>query len=157
MPNTFQKTVTTFRSILQTGEGRHREAKWPSHDHAADSRQKSAFSDVQNTPSLKPFATVQFTTQPVGPQELHCAKDQLCSFVAVGRTYTSSHQPGCPQWRLPMRETFSNSSQTTSDNWQVLTTLFSRSSQNISLFYCHLQHLQDPTSVNINSTSQEPL
>lgn len=52
---------------------------------------------------------------------------------------------GCPQQRLPTRQTSLNyAAQTTLDNWQALTSLRGRSSQNISLFYCDLQHLQDP-------------
>lgn len=159
--NPFEKMVTFSRPTVQTGESRQREEKWFGQDHAADEWQRSDFSDTQNAPLPKPLAVGEATTQLAGQQQLCGAEDQLCSFVATGQTYQRSHRllhvtsgicrsqslskAGHPQWRLSMRQTFLNcATQTTSDNWQVLTTLYSRSSQNTRLFYCDLQHLRDP-------------
>jgi len=61
---------------------------------------RSDFSDMRNTPLLKPLAAAGFTTQAAREQELCCAEDQLCNFVAMGQINGPISQAalneGCP-------------------------------------------------------------
>lgn len=158
-PEVLHCPVTIVRSILQAGEGRHRDVKWSGQDHVSDSWQRSNFSAVQSTVAKTDVSCGVHNTAGQGIRTLLCRRPGL-HLWAMGQTYKWCHQlqqllavicrshrllEACPQRRSPMRQTFSNcATQTTSNNWQALATLHSRSSQTISLFYCDLQHLQDP-------------